>query len=145
MTQPDPYTLYTIAIVFGFVVYVIAMVAVYLKNRKASKPSTIIETKGPEAPQHPTPLKKGADSSTDQSSVLLKEINEKLSNIDAIAKFTKARSLADRLAESQEKTDEIDPIRAKIVKTLRTRPSGESTQTEDSEPESIAERTEELA
>jgi len=147
MTQLDPCTLYATMVVLGFVVYVIAIILVYRKHCGELKPVTIVETKEKlEAPQLSINPKKTIRSSEDpNSAILLREINEKLSNIDAIAKFTKTRSIADRLAESQEKTDEIDPVRAKITNTLRAKPYGESKQSEESKPETIAERTEELA
>jgi hypothetical protein len=146
MTQICPCTLYAIAVVLGFAVYVIAIVAVYIKNRKASKPAAVLETKEkPEAPQSSNIPKKAMASSQDSNSAILKEINEKLSNIDAIAKFTKARSIADKLAESQEKAEETDSVRAKISQTVKTLKSSESPQPDESEFETVAERTEELA
>jgi hypothetical protein len=144
MTQICPCTLYAIAVVLGFAVYVIAIVAVYIRNRKASKPAAVVETKEkPEAPRSSNIPKKAMASSEDSNSAILKEINEKLSNIDAIAKFTKTRSIADKFAESEEKADGADPVRAKIIKTVKTLKSGEPPQSEESKPETIAERTEE--
>jgi len=145
MTQICPCTLYTISVVLGFAVYVIAIVLVYRKSRKASKSIGAIETtEKHETPQSSITHKKTATSSEDPSSAILKEINEKLSNIDAIARFAKTRSIADKLAESQEKTGKTDPVRARIAQTLKTQKQAQPTQSDESEPETIAERTEEL-
>jgi hypothetical protein len=145
MTQICPCTLYAMVVLSGFIVYVVAIVAVYRKNRKASKPTDAIEAYEPDTPKSSRPHKKATASSEDPNSVILKEINEKLSNIDAIAKFTRARSIADKLVESQEKTKTTDPVRAKITKTVKTLSSDGSKSSEEPETETIAERTEELA
>lgn len=114
--------------------------------RNTSRPSAVVETKDrTKSPKPSIAPEKSIPSSEGSNSAILKEINEKLSNIDAIAKFTKTRSIADKLAESQEKTDKTDPVRAKITKTVKTLGSDESTQSEESKPETIAEQTEELA
>jgi len=145
MTQICPCTLYTISVVLGFAVYVIAVVLVYRKNGKASKPAAVVKTKEkPETPQSSSIPRKAMASSEGPSSAILREINEKLSDIDAIAKFTKTRSIADKLAESEEKAGRTDPVRAKIIKTVKTLKSDES-QPDESKPETIAERTEEVA
>ncbi|MEM2129167.1 MAG: hypothetical protein QXZ70_01070 [Candidatus Bathyarchaeia archaeon] len=145
MTQICPCTLYAIIMILGFAIYVIAVVAVYRKNHKTTKPNTTIETtENYEKPRWPSVHNKAAVSSEDPSSAILKEINEKLSNIDAIAKFTKTRLIADKLVESQEKTKTTDPVRAKITKTVKASSAAESAQLSESKSETIAERTKEL-
>jgi len=127
MTQICPFTLYEIVVVSGFVIYVIAIVAVYRKMRNTSKPSEVVETKKKaRSPRLSSVAEKSIRPSEDSNPAILREINEKLSNIDAIAKFTKARSIADKLAEVQEKAEETDSVRAKISKTVKTLKSDES-------------------
>jgi len=146
MTQICPFTLYEIVVVSGFAVYVIAIVAVYRKMRNTSKPSAVVEIKKKaRSPRLSSVAEKSISPSEDSNPAILKEINEKLANIDAIAKFTKARSIADKLAESQQKADKTDSVRAKISQTVKSLKSSESPQPDESEPETIAEHTEELA